>query len=1775
MKKRYGILKSIVGFVLSVSLLAPSAAAVMPALKAEAASKNTVVTYEYYTTNLGHVIPSSWLFVGTYLMSAKSLTAEMYQAALDSREYYNQTIAYYSSELDGGAWKNIEGASSITNILPVAEKVSEKDLYPYLVSVVVDDDGIPKDPVTEEPIDIYTHISLYDMENIPELSALYEYYLSGDIGWEDEGSKNYLYRMLYFFFENDDLYFDRVALDAGVAYDQFKVLVQDRAQLEKIWDQSLTTTSESWPAEYKEIMTVMRNWPNIRDDITDRADREEEILNTLFMSLQEKELTEEADAALYVERQIDAARRAEIYYNLTQNENLTGSYGVAIDKELEALELEDAELKAYIAQLALDIDKAEAPIKAARSAIYELEDANEANDAAIAKEEADFEAKGTEEKLDKLKTELAAIKADTVDVVAEYERLDAALDEALNMTVSMNDAQTAINDEIEELTKLKTDKQTEYDEKIAALEKALSGLKTRKTIAEGRKSEYEEAVNEKEELEDELERLYATIETEEDKLDKLKKEADTYTSSRTTADADVSKIYDPKKKQEADRNLEKQEKLLSSLSDTAAALESKNAKLTALVNEIYGDLHLDDEIKQAQKALDDAKETLKPILDKELADITLEVGKRQDQLAAMSDPYQEKLNALKKANDAYDAYLDTYQAAKARIDGKQLEIMAVEEEIELHDKLIASYDEKTESNKALIRTKELTIVGMQAHVDALVDDHDLSYEKEQEIAQLIKGIKDGSVSPYDARVKACEALISLISDRKAVIEKEIAQLEEADKELARDRELKLVKISEAEKYREETAAAEYEENKSSIEDKYGKMLDELAGEEADTKEQMRQSLLDYEKAASEDLNILSIDASLQNAQTEAANALAFKDAVADYKLAEADLTACQKKYDEAKKKYEKTLNGQSTMRGRVGGLNYFYLAKLDMENAAKRLEEAGKKASELKVRIDSLAEQCSDYTGSIYNGSQTEQYYETKQREAQRLQSEVKAAKDAFDEGYRILSERWENKISELEKRIQETVAQKEATLTAAADEFKAAMEEKLDGIEEMEESCNELAQKRADIKVEINNKKNNIEYLISETEKYRMLQAEYEAKQVALREAGNFGVAPTLRFLKDASENGKPDMGRRFEDISAYSGMGGYVETTEVTNLIQDAYTACMASYESYMKKSMQRGETAADYTGYILSRRVASTADNESACMPYLQMIVDLNHIEAGETEHAQRETQLLYNWLIPFAIIDFNEKRSTAAMEIYHYYLSAVTDRDTAENGIVYIEDRLEYARSLKSSFTAGGKQDLIETHILFLEGLLAALRSRTGDDKDKEVSDYEQELIDERDRCIEDNELSRAKLIDALLQGLTADREFEDDEAGGNDGDSELEPTEPVPGPYNKPETEVMEVICDTIATENKIPEPDIQKLAGLNGDLGDLLNELDDSGISPEYSNRIAEALKNEFEGNGLTGSGDSYTSGEGSGGHGGGSGSGTGSGTSGGEDGSGTGSNTGTGTGTGSGTSGGEDGSGTGSNTGTGTGIGSSSSGGAGSAGSAGGGSGSVGKDIGDGKGDNEGGDSREPGGGAGYGDGVSRLDKGKVKDAVKPLFDGSGPEAQAAIVAALAEAAQQKGNSGLNDLSKELLDELMRNANSFIYRQYMNDNSREYVSLAALDKCRRQSGFRYVRKGMNVTISQLYQGSASYIFTVGSSSMIKNNGEEVSLKVKCVEQNDRYIRGNSSAKYAYIDENDSYKYTGCDCVYIRTTDWAVLVTPGMQKTMKEVAEIMNEMADRGELEQR
>ena len=166
--------------------------------------------------------------------------------------------------------------------------------------------------------------------------------------------------------------------------------------------------------------------------------------------------------------------------------------------------------------------------------------------------------------------------------------------------------------------------------------------------------------------------------------------------------------------------------------------------------------------------------------------------------------------------------------------------------------------------------------------------------------------------------------------------------------------------------------------------------------------------------------------------------------------------------------------------------------------------------------------------------------------------------------------------------------------------------------------------------------------------------------------------------------------------------------------------------------------------------------------------------------------------------------------------------------------------------------------------------------------------------------------------------------------------------------------------------------------------------------------------------------------------------------------------------------------------------------------------------------------------------------------------------------MAALAEMTASAGDQELMEFLLSLLDDLLRDGNTCIYRQYLDDPSREYVSLGAVDKCRIRSGFRYVRVQQEVTMSQLFGGSASYTFTVGADTVTKNNGEGGKLETRVVEQTDSYLRQNSETKYAYISEEDSKRFLGSTCVYIVNTDWAVLVTPGMEQKIKEVTDIIN-----------
>ncbi len=100
--------------------------------------------------------------------------------------------------------------------------------------------------------------------------------------------------------------------------------------------------------------------------------------------------------------------------------------------------------------------------------------------------------------------------------------------------------------------------------------------------------------------------------------------------------------------------------------------------------------------------------------------------------------------------------------------------------------------------------------------------------------------------------------------------------------------------------------------------------------------------------------------------------------------------------------------------------------------------------------------------------------------------------------------------------------------------------------------------------------------------------------------------------------------------------------------------------------------------------------------------------------------------------------------------------------------------------------------------------------------------------------------------------------------------------------------------------------------------------------------------------------------------------------------------------------------------------------------------------------------------------------------------------------------------------------------------------------------------------------MSQMFGGSASYVFTVGKNTVTKNDNTTTTMKVNTVQQADRYLRDDDT-KIAYIEETEAKKFMECECVYIKNTDWALLITPGVAKQIKEIGDILNEMAARGE----
>ena len=199
-------------------------------------------------------------------------------------------------------------------------------------------------------------------------------------------------------------------------------------------------------------------------------------------------------------------------------------------------------------------------------------------------------------------------------------------------------------------------------------------------------------------------------------------------------------------------------------------------------------------------------------------------------------------------------------------------------------------------------------------------------------------------------------------------------------------------------------------------------------------------------------------------------------------------------------------------------------------------------------------------------------------------------------------------------------------------------------------------------------------------------------------------------------------------------------------------------------------------------------------------------------------------------------------------------------------------------------------------------------------------------------------------------------------------------------------------------------------------------------------------------------------------------------------------------------------------------------------------------------------------------------LDKDDFDRAIEELlgsdFDSLPADEQAAVLAALTEFAKARDVGEAYDYLIDLLDDLLKKLHPFLYRQYLKDGKREFVSLAAVNRCRRYTRFRLVQEGREVTMSQIVGGTASYVFEIGKKTVTKSNGETDIMDIAVKEQEDVSLYGDERTKYPYITEEYSGKYLYNTCVYVPGTEWAVLITPQTDKKISQLLDLLDIYAD-------
>gem|GEM_PF-6661309 len=643
-----------------------------------------------------------------------------------------------------------------------------------------------------------------------------------------------------------------------------------------------------------------------------------------------------------------------------------------------------------------------------------------------------------------------------------------------------------------------------------------------------------------------------------------------------------------------------------------------------------------------------------------------------------------------------------------------------------------------------------------------------------------------------------------------------------------------------------------------------------------------------------------------------------------------------------------------------------------------------------------------------------------------------------------------------------------------------------------------------------------------------------------------NIYIGPTLMFLYECISEGTTSIGCDFN--MRWNTDEAYQQKKEITAAVEEAIVDCTESMYTYEQQALLPGTTIASQLEYDLSNTVIDGASQGAANVrPALRQLEDLDNITNNVIAHKARELSMVTNNLLPTADSKFasavhqgvgedyqraasystttqsaldeilkDQKAgvSSVASELQTYIKARAMRLPTAD-AITFINERIDRAESLRAGITIDAFSkyagEALDEHIAWLQDLLATVKeggdlTDDGTDYDVNIGDYENDLAD----ALNNGDLDGAEAAERKL--AEAAQKANEDETASHDVLND--PNASASDKANASDVDTPTGVGDKIFNDAKIQigendwdklEDDIDALIGIGSPkLQDLLPDLEANNAPDSLINKVNEALEN-LDDNDFN---DHY-------------------------------GNTDT------------------SDPNINTGAGDMNNGGV----PVGPGNGSNTNPNGDGTGGDNSGTT-------------TGLNSGDIDLAIEEAF-GSGvddlaDDDAAAALAALVTYEDVLGgeDDDLDSYIQELLQQLIDARSVFIYRQYLENTEKEFVSLAAVSRCRKYTRFRLVTKDEISTMSQIAGGSASYGFEVGKKGVTKNNSSKEKMDDATVSQEDEYLYGSKIAKYPYISEESSGKYLYCSCAYVKDSEWAVLITPSTDKKVAQLLDLLDLYAD-------